>query len=77
MRIKNEKELALFERTIDTCKDPVWLVTSTGKQYDLKNPMEYHTGMSILLDETDPEIFAYSLEDRNRLYQFFEKVRAA
>ena len=77
MTIKNEKELTLFEHTINSCKDPVWLVTSTGKQYDLKNPMEYHTGMSILLDETDPEIYTYSLEDRNRLYQYFAKVRVA
>ena len=77
MTIKNEIELTLFEHTINSCKDPVWLVTSTGKQYDLKNPMEYHTGMSILLDETDPEIYTYSLEDRNRLYQYFAKVRVA
>ena len=77
MTINNEKELKLFESTIESCKDPVWLVTSTGKQYDLKNPMEYHTGMSILLDETDPEIYTYSLEDRNRLYQYFAKVRVA
>jgi hypothetical protein len=77
MTIKNEKELTLFESTIDSCKDQVLLVTSTGKQYNLKNPMEYHTGMSILLDETDPEIYTYSREDMNRLYHYFEKVRAA
>ena len=77
MTINNEKELKLFESTIESCTDPVWLVTSTGKQYDLKNPMEYHTGMSILLDETDPEIYAYIREDMNRLYQYFGKVRAA
>ena len=77
MTINNEKELKLFESTIESCTDPVWLVTSTGKQYDLKNPMEYHTGMSILLDETDPEIYAYSREDMNRLYHYFEMVRAA
>ena len=77
MTINNKKELELFENTIDSCKDAVWLVTSTGKQYDLKNPMEYHTGMSILLDETDPEIYAYSREDMNRLYQYFGMVRAA
>ena len=77
MTINTEKELKLFESTIDSCKDSVWLVTSTGKQYDLKNPMEYHTGMSLLLDETNPEIYAYSLEDMNRLYHYFEKVRAA
>ena len=47
MTINNEKELKLFESTIESCTDPVWLVTSTGKQYDLKNPMEYHTGMSL------------------------------
>ena len=41
MTINNEKELKLFESTIESCTDPVWLVTSTGKQYDLKNPMEY------------------------------------
>ena len=33
--------------------------------------------MSILLDETDPEIYAYSREDMNRLYHYFEMVRAA
>ena len=77
MTINNEKELKLFESTIESCTDPVWLVTSTGKQYDLKNPMEYHTGMSILLDETDPEIYANSHEDMNRLYQYFRMVRAA
>ena len=77
MTINNEKELKLFESTIESCTDPVWLVTSTGKQYDLKNPMEYHTGISILLDETDPEIYTYSSEDMNRLYQYFGMVRAA
>ena len=77
MTINNEKELKLFESTIESCTDPVWLVTSTGKQYDLKNPMEYNTGMSILLDETDPEIYANSREDMNRLYQYFGMVRAA
>lgn len=77
MTIKNEKELKLFESTIDSCKEHVWLVTSTGEQYDLKNPMEYHTGMSILLDETDPEIYAHSNEDMNLLYHYFEKVHAA
>ena len=77
MTINNEQELKLFESTIESCTDPVWLVTSTGKQYGLKNPMEYHTGISILLDETDPEIFAKSREDMNRLYQYFGMVRAA
>ena len=67
MTINNEKELKLFESTIESCTDPVWLVTSTGKQYDLKNP----------LDETDPEIYAKSREDMNRLYQYFGMVRAA
>ena len=77
MTINNEKELKLFESTIESYTDPVWLVTSTGKQYDLKNPMEYQTGMSILLDETDPEIYAKSREDMDRLYQYFGMVRAA
>lgn len=77
MTIRNERELKLFESTIHACKDSVWLVTAAGEQYDLKNPMEYHTGMSMLFDETDPEIFAYSCEDKNRLYQYFQKVRAA
>ena len=61
MTINNEKELKLFESTIESCTDPVWLVTSTGKQYDLKNP----------------EIYAKSREDMNRLYQYFGMVRAA
>ena len=47
MTINNEKELKLFESTIESCTDPVWLVTSTGKQYDLKNPRSMQKAVKI------------------------------
>ena len=33
MTINNEKELKLFESTIESCTDPVWLVTYRLYQY--------------------------------------------
>lgn len=73
MKIRNNEELLMFERTIDACRAPVWLVTSDGQQYNLKNPMQRYQGIGKLIRDYDmdvPEIYASSYEDEMRLFGF-------
>ena len=73
MKIRNNEELRMFERTIVECRSAVWLVTPDGKQYNLKNPMERYQGIGKLIhgnDMEEPEIFASCHEDEMKLFGF-------
>ena len=45
MIIRNEKELTLFEETLDKCQNTLWLISPHGTQYDLMNPVERCLGI--------------------------------
>ncbi len=46
MKIRNEEERAMFEKTIDRCRRMIWLVTTRGDSYDLNKPAERGMGIS-------------------------------
>ena len=73
MVIRSEKELILFEAAIDRCKRTVFLVTSCGKQYDLKNLKERHLGIAALLTaikNEEPELFTCCYDDEKEMFDF-------
>ena len=49
MIIGSERELVLFEETLGQCQNTVWLISTCGKQYDLKNPLERCLGIAEML----------------------------
>ena len=66
MIIRSERELALFEETLDQCQNTVWLISTCGKQYDLMNPLERCLGIAEMLKyqrADEPEIFTTSYGD--------------
>ena len=73
MRICNKDELRLFEDVLEQCGHPVLVLTSGGRQFDLKDPMEKYAGMASLISGEDPELFASSREDEMRLFAYLDK----
>ncbi|MDD3334143.1 MAG: hypothetical protein PHI98_01375 [Eubacteriales bacterium] len=66
MKIRSNEELLMFERTINACRAPVWLVTTDGQRYNLKNPMERYLGIGKLIRGhaiDDLEIYTSNRED--------------
>lgn len=73
MIIRNERELALFEETLDRCQNTLWLISPHGKQYDLMNPVERCLGIAEMLKAKgveEPELFTTSYGDEMRLFDF-------
>lgn len=80
MTIRNNKELALFEETLDRCSRTILLVSPLGKQYDLKNPIERCLGIAEMLRSDgaeEPELFTFCHEDEMNLFDFLAAQRAA
>lgn len=80
MTIRNNKELELFEETIDKCSRPIWLISPFGKQYDLKNPMERILGIAEMLKSEgaeEPELFTSCYEDEMNIFAFIAVQKAA
>ncbi len=74
MTIRNDEEMRMFENAIDRCRKPVWLVTSEGKQYNLKDSEEYRQGITRILNAREyeePELFTSCIEDEMILFEFF------
>ena len=79
MIIKNEKELTLFEKTLDRCRDTIWLIAPCGKQYNMKDPIERCLGIAEMLksqDVDEPELFTTSYGDEMRLFEFISTQKA-
>ncbi len=79
MIIRSERELALFEETLDQCQNTIWLISSCGKQYDLMNPLERCLGIAEMLkyqSADEPEIFTTSYGDEMRLFEFIAAQKA-
>ena len=77
MKIRNNDELRLFEKTLDRCDASVLVVTAQGDQYDLKDPTQRYLGISEMLRENgcfEPELFASSREDEMELFRYLESV---
>ncbi len=73
MIIRNERELTLFEETLDRCRSTLWLIAPCGKQYDLKDPVERCLGIAEMLKSQgvdEPELFTTSFGDEMRLFEF-------
>lgn len=80
MTIRNNKELELFEETIDKCSNTIWLISPFGKQYDLKDPMERILGLAELLKPEgaeEPELFTSCIEDEMNIFAFIAAQKAA
>ncbi len=79
MIIGSERELVLFEETLGQCQNTVWLISTCGKQYDLKNPLERCLGIAEMLkyqSADEPEIFTTSYGDEMRLFEFIAAQKA-
>ena len=77
MKINNEKELSLFERTINECRRNVWLVTPAGEKFNLKEPVGRYRGVAEILNcrgLNEPELFAECREDEMNLLGFYSSV---
>ena len=80
MKIRNEAERAMFEKTIDRCNRTIWLVTPHGDSYDLKKPVERCIGIAKMVDATDydePEIFTSCHEDEMMMFEFIIAQKAS
>lgn len=80
MKIRNEAERAMFEKTIDRCHMPIWLVTPHGDNYDLKKPTERSVGIAEMVNATDydePEIFASCYEDEMIMFEYIIAQKAS
>ena len=79
MIIGSERELVLFEETLGQCQNTVWLISTCGKQYDLKNPLERCLGIAEMLKSqgiNEPEVFTTSYGDEMHLFEFIARQRA-
>ena len=73
MMIRNNKELKLFEETLDRCEASVMVVTAQGNQYDMKDPSQRCLGLAAMIRGrgiNEPEIFASSCADEMRLFDY-------
>ena len=80
MKIRNEAEREMFEKTIDRCHKTIWLVTPHGDSYDLKKPAERCVGIAEMVNATEydePEIFASCYEDEMVMFEFISAQRAS
>ena len=79
MVIRNENELALFEEILNQCQSTVWLISTCGKQYDLKKPLERCLGIAEILKSqgnNEPEVFTTSYGDEMHLFEFIARQKA-
>ena len=80
MKIRNEAERAMFEKTIDRCNRTIWLVTPPGDSYDLKKPSDRCVGIAKLVNATEydePEIFASCHKDEMTMFEFIIAQKAS
>ena len=79
MKIKTNEEMTLFENAIDRCRRSVYLVTSDGRQYDLKTPAGRYQGISQMFEDhrtqTEPELFTNCIEDEMIMFDYFRSCR--
>ena len=75
MRIRDKEDLKRFEETINQCRKPVWIVTPSGEQYNLKNPAQRAKGLACMQcknEYEEPEVFALCAEDEMVLFGYIE-----
>lgn len=80
MKIRNEKERAMFENTIDRCHRTIWLVTANGNNYDLKKPAERSLGIAEMVNATEydePELYVSCVEDEMTVFEFLTAQKAS
>ena len=80
MFIKNYKELDLFKKAVEGCRNAVLLLTPEGIQYNLKKPAEFIKGIPELMrarkDHMEAEIYTRGFDDDMRMFDFINKCRA-
>ena len=80
MKIRNEEERAMFEKTIDRCHRTIWLETSRGDSYDLKKPEERRMGIAEMINATEydePELYVSCIEDQMMVFEFLAARKAS
>lgn len=73
MWIRNNRDLDNFKEAINDCESSVWVVTSSGRKFDLKDAKGYYLGLATILDSAEneePELFADSRSDVWRLIHY-------
>ena len=77
MWIKNNDDIKRFEETISKCKESVWVITDSGKEYDLKETRGHYLGLASMLaanGRNEPEIYANSTEDQQLLFGYLSQA---
>ncbi len=73
--IKTEKDIAAFEKAVDSCSRGVWLVAPDGKQYNMDSvPDRYNAIVRLLNDKNgEMEIFTSCYADDLIMMDFYSK----
>ena len=79
MKIKDKEMLHAFEKAVDHCSSDVYLINLSGKQYNLKNPLERYEGIGRLLEDEQGqmELFTSKRNDESIMLRFFRQYDAA
>ena len=80
MWINNQDDISKFEETINKCKDSVYVITPSGKEYDLKETKGYYLGLASMLNANDyeePEVYASCNGDEQLLLRYLSDKESA
>ena len=74
MIIRSERELGLFEETLDKCQNTIWLISTCGTQYDLMIPRTSMVLKSAVLSFQSEILMFYLLCCQSRIFPSREMV---
>ena len=75
---RTENDVRKFNEALDKCRRPVWLVSSDGRQYNMKSTEDYSAGMAKWIMDTnnEMEIYAAGREEEAVMMGFYLQMCA-
>ena len=75
MKIRTDEDIRAFQKALDRCERPVWLVSPHGEQFNLKTARGQIEGISCLLKDKweQSEIFTSSFRDEAVMFEFVKQ----
>ena len=79
MTNRTKNDVRIFNKTIDKCTSPVWLVSSEGKYYNMNSASKHDETMAEWINDTNDEmkIYASIYEDEVVMMVFGKQLHAA
>ncbi|MDO5455488.1 MAG: hypothetical protein Q4F25_01075 [Eubacteriales bacterium] len=77
MKLINKEQINAFEKAVNECSNSVWLVSDSGKWYDMKSETEKKEGMAEMAEAFDMELFASNYEDELTMMKFYRTYMMA